>query len=98
MYNPNGRSVGTRITNEYLPRVEDKISFLYIDKAKIVQDKFSIVVYKEGNKYIVPLGLVNVLLLGPGVTVSHMAVKNIGDAGCTAIWCGENLGYVYAVG
>ena len=33
MYNPNSKSIGSRITNDMLPRVEDRISFLYIENS-----------------------------------------------------------------
>ena len=96
MYNPNSKSIGSRITNDMLPRVEDKISFLYIEYARIVQDEFSIAAYQQNNKIIIPLAMINVILLGPGTSITHAAVKNIADAGCTLIWTGQDLKYVYS--
>lgn len=96
MYNPNSKSVGSRITNNMLPRVEDRFSFLYIEYARIIQDEFSIAACQKNKKTIIPLAMVNVLLLGPGTSISHAAMKNIADAGCTAIWCGHDIKYIYS--
>lgn len=96
MYNPNSKSIGSRITNDMLPRVEDKISFLYIEYARIVQDEFSIAAYQQNNKIIIPLAMINVIFLGPGTSITHAAVKNVADAGCTLIWTGQDLKHVYS--
>ena len=98
MYNPNSHSIGSHITNSMLPRIENKISFLYLEYVKLVQDEFSISAYQNNEKIIIPLAEINVLLLGPGTSVSHAAMKNIADAGCTVIWCGQNLKYIYSTG
>lgn len=98
MYNENSKSVGSRITNAMLPRVEDKFTFLYLEYARIIQDEFSIVAYKDNQKYIIPLAMINVLILGPGTSITHAAVKNVIDCGCTVIWSAKNLNYVYATG
>ena len=75
-----------------LLRVEDRFSFLYIEYARIIQVR---VLYRrmseKTRKTVIPLAMVNVLLLGPGTSVSHAAMKNISDAGCTAIWCGQDI-------
>lgn len=98
MYNPNSKSIGSRITNDMLPRVEDRISFLYIEYARIVQDEFSIMAYQENSKIIIPLAMINVILLGPGTSITHAAMKNIADAGCSVVWCARDMKYIYSTG
>ncbi len=98
MYNPNSKSTGSRIENKMLPYVKDRFSFLYIEYAKIVQDEFSIAAYQSNKKTIIPLAMINAILLGPGTSISHAAVKNVADAGCTIIWCGKDLKYIYSTG
>lgn len=39
-----------------------------------------------------------VLMLGPGTSITHAAVKAISDNGCMAIWCGERASRFYAMG
>lgn len=98
MYNPKSKSTGSRLTNEIIPTVKDKFSFLYLEFAKIVQDEYSIVAYQDSQKVLMPLAMINVLLLGPGTSVSHAAIKTIADAGCSIIWCGKDLNYIYSTG
>lgn len=98
MYNEYSKSVGSRITNQMLPRVEDKFTFLYLEYTRIIQDEYSIAAYKDNQKYIIPLAMINALILGPGTSISHAAVKNVVDCGCTLIWSGQDLNYIYATG
>ena len=37
-------------------------------------------------------------MLGPGVSITHAAIKAICDSGCTVVWCGESASRFYAVG
>ena len=37
-------------------------------------------------------------MLGPGVSITHAAIKAICDSGCTVMWCGESASRFYAVG
>ncbi len=81
-----------------LPKLRDSLSFLYIEHAVIEQDGLSIVVLRKGERVPVPIAAMTVLMLGPGVRITHAAVKTICDNGCTVIWCGEFGSRFYAVG
>lgn len=89
---------GDMLSKACLPNIKDKYSFLYIDHAKIVQDEFSIAAYRDNKQYQIPLAMVNALLLGPGTSITHAAMKNIADANCTVIWVGHNIHHVYSSG
>ena len=81
-----------------LPKLRDSLSFLYIERAVIEQDDLSIVVLRNDERIPVPIAAMTVLLLGPGVRITHAAIKAICDNGCTVIWCGEFASRFYAVG
>lgn len=81
-----------------LPKLRDSLSFLYIEHAVIEQSDQSIVVIRKDGRVPVPIASTTVLLLGPGVSITHAAVRAICDNGCTAIWCGEYASRFYAVG
>lgn len=81
-----------------LPKLRDSLSFLYIEHAIIEQEDLSITVIRADGRIPVPVASTTVLLLGPGVSITHAAVKAICDNGCTAIWCGEAASKFYAVG
>ena len=46
----------------------------------------------------IPIASLGVLLLGPGSTVSHSAVKALSDTGCSLLWVGEQGVRLYASG
>ena len=83
---------------QQLPKLRDSLSFLYIEHAIIEQDNLSIRVVRVDGVVPIPIAAMTVLLLGPGVSITHAAIKAICDNGCTVIWCGETASRFYAVG
>ena len=81
-----------------LPKVRDSISFLYLEKAIIEQDAMSIVAIQSDGRIPVPVASMTVLMLGPGVSITHEAIKSISDCGCMVVWCGEKASRFYAYG
>ena len=83
--------------NELL-RIEDRVSFIYIEHARISREDSALVVYDQRGVIHIPVALVGVLLLGPGTDISHRAVELIGDAGTSVVWTGEQGVRQYAHG
>jgi CRISPR-associated protein Cas1 len=81
-----------------LGRVSDRITFLYIEHAKINRQDSAILVSDSRGTVYVPGAMVSVLLLGPGVDVTHRAMELIGDVGMSAVWVGEQGVRQYAHG
>ncbi len=81
-----------------LPKLRDSISYLYIEHAVIEQDDSSIIVIREDGKIPVPVASTTCLLLGPGTSITHAAVKAAAENGCLIVWCGEQAGRFYASG
>ena len=78
------------ITNKHiLTPAKEKISFLYIEKARIEQTEYGIQVIQGRNYSEIPIATIACLLLGPGVSITHRAVENIASAGCSICWMGE---------
>lgn len=81
-----------------LTRSSDRISFLYIEKARIEQTEYSVQTI-QGTLYAeIPITTVNCILLGPGTSITHQAVVNITKAGCSIVWAGDNGTSFYAYG
>lgn len=81
-----------------LCRVEDRISFAYFERCNINRaDNAITIVDDEGTVYL-PAASLNVLMLGPGSTVTHRAMETIGENGTTVIWVGEHGVRMYAFG
>lgn len=72
-----------------LSRVRDRITFLYLEHAKLNRQDSAIMVSDNRGTVFVPVAIVSVLLLGPGVDITHRAMELIGDAGMGAVWVGE---------
>jgi CRISPR-associated protein Cas1 len=73
-----------------IPKFTDKWSFLYFEKGKIEQYRQSIS-YEYLDKVVpVPVETLALLMLGPGTTVTHAAMKTISESRCSVAWVGEN--------
>lgn len=71
-----------------LVKVKDKISFVYIEKAKITVKDFSVVLIREDSTVDIPIATVNTIILGIGTSITQNAVIEISKFGCTIIWSG----------
>lgn len=69
----------------YLPRISDRISYIYIDHAKISQKNTAFTITKKDNTYSLPIANYLVLLLGPGTSITQQAIKLASQSGTTLI-------------
>ena len=81
-----------------LPRIQDRMTFIYLERCRISRDNGSITVKDNNGITEIPAAAISVLLLGPGTDVTHRAMELIGDAGVTVIWVGEHGVRYYAYG
>jgi len=81
-----------------LPKFRDGLSYLYIEHGRIEQKHKSIAWYGPDGEVAIPCAALGVLLLGPGTTVTHAAIKSMADNGCTVCWVGEDNLRFYASG
>lgn len=81
-----------------LPKLRDSISYIYLEHAKIEQDDLSIVAIRKDGRIPIPVAATTCLLLGPGTSVTHAAIRTMEENGCMVIWCGEKATRFYASG
>lgn len=81
-----------------LPRITDRMTFLYLEHCKINRQDSAITVLDEKGIVHIPSGVISVLLLGPGTEITHRAMELIGDSGISVCWIGENGVRYYAGG
>ena len=88
-----------KITRESLPQVKDKYPFIYLGRGRLEIDDSSIK-WIDADNHVVPLPVatLNALLLGPGTTITHEAVKVATAANCAVCWVGEDSLLFYAAG
>lgn len=72
-----------------LARAEDRISFLCIEHADLSKQDSAVTVTDSKGTVFVPAALISVLMLGPGVNVTHRAMELIGDSAMSVVWVGE---------
>ena len=81
-----------------LPRIGDRVSFVYIEHAKISRKDSAITVLEKRGIVRIPVAMIGILLLGPGTDISHRAVEILGDSGTGIVWVGEQGVRYYAHG
>lgn len=93
------KTLFTRVSRETLPRLEDRFPFLYLKHGRLEVDDSSIKwISSEGEVLRIPIATVTCLLLGPGTSVTHAAIKAIAQVNCVVCWVGEDSLLFYAVG
>ena len=88
-----------KVTRESLPQVKDRYPFIYLERGRLEIDDSS-VKWIDADAHVVriPVGTINTLLLGPGTSVTHEAVKTTAAANCSICWVGEDSLLFYAAG
>lgn len=94
-----GERLFVKVTRESLPQVKDKYPFLYLERGRLEIDDSSVKwVDCDNNVVPLPVATLNALLLGPGTSITHDAVRTIAAANCAICWVGEDTLLFYAVG
>jgi CRISPR-associated protein Cas1 len=81
-----------------LPKFRDGWSYLYVEHCRIDQEARAIAIHDASGKVPVPCANLALLMLGPGVSITHAAISVLADHGCLVAWCGESGVRFYAVG
>ncbi|WP_411360848.1 type I-E CRISPR-associated endonuclease Cas1e [Pseudidiomarina salilacus] len=94
-----GKRLFVKVTRDSLPQVKDKYPFLYLERGRLEIDDSSIKwIDSENNVVPLPVATLNTLLLGPGTSITHDAVKTAAAANCSVCWVGEDSLLFYAAG
>lgn len=88
-----------KVTRDTLPQVSSKYPFIYLERGRLEIDDSSVKWIDSSNNVVrLPIATLNCLLLGPGTTITHEAVKIVAAANCSVCWVGEDSLLFYAVG
>lgn len=88
-----------KVTRESIPRVKDKYPFVYLEHGRVEVDDSSIKwVDASGNVVALPVATISCVLLGPGTSITHEAIKSASSANCSICWVGEDSLIFYAAG
>jgi CRISP-associated protein Cas1 len=88
-----------KITRDTLPQVRDKYPFIYLERGRLEIDDSSVKwIDCSGDVIRLPIATLNCVLLGPGTSITHEAVKVMAAANCSICWVGEDGLLFYASG
>ncbi len=76
----------------------DRSPFIYVEHFRVEQHELSIALHGIDGYIPLPVCGVACLLLGPGSSITHQAVINAVEGGCTLFWTGEQGIRFYAAG
>lgn len=79
-----------------LGRLADRLSFVYVEHAKIDRDANAVTFWQAEGVTHVPAAMLAAVLLGPGTRITHAAVALLAGSGCSVVWTGENGVRLYA--
>src|ERR1700730_13437096 len=81
-----------------LPKVRDSLTYLYVEHCRVDQEAKAIAIHDQRGRFPVPCAALTLLMLGPGTTITHAAVRALADNGCLVAWTGEEDVRMYAFG
>ena len=58
-----------------LPKVRDSWSYLYVEHCRVDQEAKAIALHDAGGKAPVPCATLSLLMLGPGTSITHAAIR-----------------------
>jgi len=81
-----------------LPKLRDSLSYLYVQRGRIKQKHKAVEFVDQDGRTMIPAAALSVLMLGPGISITHAAIKALADNGCLVVWVGEDGTRCYAQG
>ena len=81
-----------------LPKIRDSWSYLYAEHCKVDQEDKAIALHDAEGKVPIPCASLTLLMLGPGTSITHAAIRALAENGCLVMWTGEGAVRFYAQG
>lgn len=79
-----------------LPRFRDRWSYIYLEMGRLDVDADSLAFHQADKATPVPIDQLSVVMLGPGSTITHAAVKALSRNNCLLAWTGQDGVRLYA--
>ncbi len=81
-----------------IPRFKDSLGYLYVEHARVDRSEKSIAIHTVEGITPAPAAALSLLMIGPGVSITHAAITTLADNNCPVVWCGEQGIRAYAFG
>jgi CRISP-associated protein Cas1 len=79
-----------------LPRFRDRWSYLYLEMGRLDVNSDGLGFHQKEGIIPVPIDQLSVVMLGPGSTVTHAAIKALSRNNCLLAWTGQDGVRLYA--
>jgi CRISPR-associated protein Cas1 len=79
-----------------LPRFQDRWSYLYLERGILDQQASGLVLQTQDADTPLPIDQLSLVMQGPGISISHAAVKSLAMNNCLLAWVGEDEVRLYA--
>ena len=79
-----------------LPPFRDRWSYLYLHYGELDQTNAGLVFHNKSSTTDIPINQLSLVMLGPGTTVTHAAIKALAVNNCLLSWVGEDAIKFYA--
>jgi len=73
-----------------LPRFRDRWSYLFLEMGRLDVDADGLGFHQGESVVPVPIDQLSVIMLGPGSTITHAAVKSLSQNNCLLAWTGQD--------
>ena len=88
-----------KVNHNNLPQMKDRYPFIYLERGRLEIDDSSVKwIDSECNVVSIPIATISTILLGPGTSITHEAIKVLSSANTTVCWVGEDSLLFYATG
>ena len=88
-----------KVNHNNLPQMKDRYPFIYLERGRLEIDDSSVKwIDSECNVVRIPIATISTILLGPGTSITHEAIKVLSSANTTVCWVGEDSLLFYATG
>lgn len=88
-----------KITKDTLPFVKDRYPFIYLERGRLEIDDSSVKwIDSDCNVVRLPIATISTILMGPGTSVTHEAIKVLSQANTLLCWVGEDGLLFYSTG
>jgi CRISPR-associated protein Cas1 len=79
-----------------LPRFEDRWSYLYLERGILDREASGLSLHTLDSDTPIPIDQLSLVMLGPGISVTHAAINALADNNCLVAWVGEGGIRLYA--
>ena len=79
-----------------VPRFEDRWSHLYVEHCRVDQDANGLSAHDKDGITRIPIDQLSLLMLGPGTSLTHAAMRVLAEDSCLVAWVGEQGVRLYA--